>query len=317
MTGKMAKSWVIATLAGVLLVASVIYVGLPQSTGAVPTAANAPPAAAIPNALPAAQQELWQAITTLESRDSVTAKVRHEAHLFGQHLVGSGVYMEQRPGRDHKLRLELRLQLGDQPSSLVTVCDGRFLWEHRNLPSKVELSRTDVVRIMRALEKIDGGDPSAKPALLPGLGGLPRVLRGLESHFAFATMQRGQWGGQKAVFLRLEGGWKPATLARLLPNQAEAIAKGQADLSRLPAYLPDTAVVYLGETDRFPYRIEYRRRSAIKSEAPEDRALVTVDFYEVGINEPIDPAQFNYQPPSVTAFSDPTDSIIQSLKAGR
>ena len=130
-------------------------------------------------------------------------------------------------------------------------------------------------------------------------------------------MQRGQWGGQKAVFFRLEGGWKPATLARLLPNQAEAIAKGQADLSRLPAYLPDTAVVYLGETDRFPYRIEYRRRSAIKSEAPEDRALVTVDFYEVGINEPIDPAQFNYQPPSVTAFSDPTDSIIQSLKAGR
>jgi hypothetical protein len=261
---------------------------------------------------PSPSEMLATAIRTLESRETISAKVSHEVNLFGQHLVGSGVYYEQRPGRDNLLRLELRLQLGDRPSSLVTVCDGRYLWEHRNLPSRAELSRIDVIRALRALERAEEPLAVDRSMAMPGLGGLPRLLRGLESHFDFTTADRGKWEGQNTVFWRLEGTWKPTHLARLMPNQAEAIGRGQCDLSHLPKYLPDSVAVFLGEADQFPYRIEYRRASA--DEGQPARPLVSMKFYDVGINERIDRALFIYNPPSDTEFSDETENFIKLLR---
>ena len=49
-------------------------------------------------------------------------------------------------------RLELRLQIGNGDSSLVEVCDGRYLWSHRTLLEKETLSRIDAVAQPAALE---------------------------------------------------------------------------------------------------------------------------------------------------------------------
>ena len=265
---------------------------------------------AVPNLLRAA-------VHALESRETVSAKLRYEAQLFGQRLLGSGSYVEQRPGRDHLFRLELRFQLGDSPSSLVNVCDGRYLWEYRSTGGKSELSRVDIVRAWRALER--AGEPLAAhhAMTLPGLGGVPRLLHGLDRHFEFGPGQRGKWSNPPAIVWRVEGQWRRDPLTRILPDQAQAIAEGRADLRRLPPQVPDKVVCYLGEADGFPYRIEFRRQSPRAAEPSTDECLLAVDFYDIRFDEPIDPSLLRYQPPSDTEFSDQTENFIQRLKDGR
>ncbi len=285
---------------------------------------TAPPTATAPSTSPAsgnAEQRspnlLKTASAAIESRETVSAKLRYEAQLFGQRLLGSGSYVEQRPGRDYLFRLELRFQLGDSPSSLVNVCDGRYLWEYRSTGGKSELSRVDIVRAWRALER--AGEPLAAhhAMTLPGLGGVPRLLHGLDRHFEFGPAQRGKWSNPPVIVWRIEGQWRRDPLMRMLPDQAAAIAEGRFDLRRLPPQVPDKVVCYIGEADWFPYRIEFRRQSAQAAEPSTDQCLLAVDFYDIRFDEPIDPSLLRYQPPSDTEFSDQTESFIQRLKAGQ
>lgn len=292
-------------------------------------------ASAQPPPVPTPQNLLPAAIQALERYDSVDAKLRYEVNLFHKRLLGSGAYCEQRPGRDNLLRLEIKLQFDEFASSLVLVCDGRYLWQYRNLPSETKLVRIDVTRVLRALDRAEREKlaeqrapgtppplgpplfvaPSATP-LLPGIGGLPKLLRGLESNFEFTRLERGQWGKQKQPVWGLHGQWKRERLVELLPNQKERIEKGEPpDLRKLPRQLPDEVVIVLGQQDLFPYRIEFRRQpSEEDSDATADAAaMVVMTFYEVNLNVPLDRTRFIYNPPSSTDFSDQTESFIQSL----
>mgnify|MGYP005835414227 CR=1 FL=1 len=292
----------------------------PPPQGATSTATASPQVATaslpLGNGHPTATNVLSLAIAAIESRETVSAKMRYEARLFGQRLLGSGSYVEQRPGRDHLFRLELRFQLGDSPSSLVNVCDGRYLWEYRSTGGKSELSRVDIVRAWRALER--AGEPLAAhhAMALPGLGGVPRLLHGLNRQFEFGPAQRGKWSNPPVIVWRVEGQWRRESLKLMLPDQVQAIAEGRADLKRLPPQVPDKVICYLGEADCFPYRIEFRRQSSLAADPVTDQCILAVDFYDVRFNEPIDPSLMRYQPPSDTEFSDQTESFIQRLKAG-
>ncbi len=288
----------------------------PESPSQGPTGATtaSPESNAAPQAAP---NVLSLATAAIESRETVSAKMRYEAQLFGQRLLGSGSYVEQRPGRDHLFRLELRFQLGDSPSSLVNVCDGRYLWEYRSAGGKSELSRVDIVRAWRALQR-DGEPLAAHHAMaLPGLGGVPRLLHSLNRQFEFGPAQRGKWNNPPIIVWRIEGGWRREALMRMLPDQASAIAEGRADLKRLPPQAPDKVICYLGEADLFPCRIEFRRQSPRAAETATDQCLLAVDFYDIRFDQPIDPSLLRYQPPSDTEFSDQTESFIQRLKAGQ
>ena len=114
-----------------------------------------------PAAQSRAQTILESAVRMLESRGSVSAKIRQQVDLFDRQLVGSGVYFEQRAAGDHSIRLELRIQVGDQLSSLLQVLPpptaaGHYMWTYRKLPDEERLSRIDVVRATRALEEAQG-----------------------------------------------------------------------------------------------------------------------------------------------------------------
>jgi hypothetical protein len=280
--------------------------------------ARAQDAAGRAESSPASQAKLLlkDAVRTLEGRDSISAKIRHEAEIFDKHLVGTGVYLEQRRGQDRLLRLELRTQLGDQSSSLVQVCDGRYFWVHRNLPSDVKLSRIDLAQVARAMRKTERAPGQVNRDMLPSLGGLPKLLRGLDTAFDFTQVEQGRWGKRKQPVWRLQGQWKREQLLKLLPNQKEAMEKGEPpDTNKLPEYLPDQVVLLLGREDLFPYRIEYRRilpEKASHSGGPTSRALVTMDLFEVNINVPIDPTRFIYSPGDIE-FSDQTAAFLQSL----
>ena len=143
-------------------------------------------------------------------------------------------------------------------------------------------------RVLQEVAAAPGRDPAAT---LPGLGGLSRLLRGLDANFRFTTAELGRVK-QPVKYLpvwKLEGGWRPAQLVRLLPQQKAAIEQGKpVDTTRLPKHLPDRVVLLLGQEDLFPYRIEYRRQVDKKEagEGEETRSLVTMELYEVNLNAP-------------------------------
>ncbi len=256
---------------------------------------------------------LQAAIRTIENRRFVSARIRQQGELFGYGLLGSGRYIELRGTPVPLVRLELRIQVGDKICSLVQVCDGHALWCYRKLPDGEKLSRVDAVRASAELARLPSpaGRPGG-PLALPGLGGLSRLLRGLDATFQFTVAQRGQLA--ELPVWRLEGGWKPAHLLNFLPKQRKAIEKGQpVDLSRLPPYLPDRVIILLGQDDSFPYRIDYRRGGPGQgADGRQGRSLTTLEFFEVNLNAPVDAGQFLFAPGNLPVC-DETEQYLQAL----
>jgi len=292
-----------------------------------PAAAEGPSPAAASNApsyLPATayadgnadvqpQNILQSAIRTLERRPTLKAEIRHRVHLFDQNLYGLGSYLEQRYLGKQFSRMELVIQLTGQTSSLKQVCDGRFLWTYRKLGDEPKLTRVDVDRVAEHLAKA-GATAGVGQSMLPGLGGLSQVLRGLNRSFDFTTAESGQLGREKRPVWRLVGRWRSQRLIEMLPDGEKAVRNGRPDLSKLPEHVPDRVVLMLGQADEFPYHIEYRRKG------PEhDRALVTMEFSHVespDLSEAEHEHAFTYNPGDLE-YSDRTQSLLDSLGVGK
>jgi hypothetical protein len=261
---------------------------------------------------------LLGALAALQSTQSLSADISHEVDAFSKRLIGSGVYYEQFHHPTRLVRMELRLQLGEQTSSLVQVCDGRYLWTYRRLHDDGTLRRLDVERITNAVRKTENLSSPVEMRGLPGLGGLPKLLHGLDASFDFTAAQAGilKLQDDQISVWRLEGRWKPDALARLLPDQKEAIEAGQAvDLSQLPPQVPDSVLLMLGHSDLFPYRIEYHRSPNEKKGGAASRPIVTMQLYDVVRNAPIPAHRFQYNPGELE-FEDETGEFLESLGVG-
>ena len=247
----------------------------------------------------------------LQSRGAIAAQVRHEVHLFDKDLAGFGSYLEHRQGLAHRVRMELRIQLGDQTSTFLQVCDGDFVWTYRRLRDDARLSRIDVGRVKRALQKAQRTSNHRQMAgtdLLPSLGGLPRLLQGLQDSFDFTRAEPAQLGKQKRPVWKLHGRWKTEQLVKLLPGQEASLRQGRpADLSKLPLHPPDRVILSLGQEDGFPYRVDYRRTGTDGS-----RALVTMELFDVHYPRDVDLRHFVYNPGDLE-YSDRTDGYLESL----
>jgi hypothetical protein len=251
----------------------------------------------------------------LESCDSISAKTRQSVELFGTRLIGSGSYIEHRGPRTLMFRLELRLQSGDDASVLAQTCDGRHLWLYEEHRGRSKVGQVDVARVVRALEE-KGGLP--KPGMIgqwPGLGGLSKMLRGLNLAFDFAAAEQTRLEDWPPL-VRLQGQWRPERLARLFPEMAEKIKPGRpVDLDNLPPYLPHYVVLFLERDGLFPRRIEYWRWQPARprrDEPPEKQRIVSMDLYDVRVNVPIDPARFQLDPSQLGAL-DQTDRYLEDL----
>ena len=151
-----------------------------QQPGSSPaSAAGNPAVAAAPHAggAVAPQAVLEAAVRSLESRRSVSAKIHQQIQLFDKQLVGRGDYLELRGGPVPLIRLEMQVQIGDQVSSLLQVCDGQTLWSYTKLADKETLTRLDAVRATAALQQAAQRPDRNPAAVLPGLGGLSKSLR--------------------------------------------------------------------------------------------------------------------------------------------
>ena len=266
--------------------------------------------------MPDGQSLLSRAAAQLTSLPALEAKLRQKAQLFGQEVAGSGTYLQTQSQRGLLLRLELKLNVGDQQSSLQQVCDGRFLWVRRDVASGVSLGRVDMDRIREAIRT--NGRPTWVDVSTNGLavGGLPQVLAALAENFQFSTPRAVQ--SDRASAWVLDGRWKSDRLAELLPDQREKIFSGQpADLTRLSPHLPTDVRVVLGRNDLLPYRIEYRRMDDVPTAPAQDggvsEPMVVLEILEIRRPEELDQGLFSYQPGNQEVM-DYTDLYLQALK---
>ena len=145
--------------------------------------------------------------------------------MFGDQITGEGRYYELRQGPIPRIHLELTAEVGSVPTSLVQVCNGATFWTYRKLPDGESLTKIDAVRAITALEQAASKLPRNAISSSPGLGGLGRLMRGLNAQFDFDTVVADQLGGLPVW--KLSGQWKPEQLAKILPGQKEAIEKGR------------------------------------------------------------------------------------------
>lgn len=256
------------------------------------------------------------AVVAIEQHDSITASVRVQLDAFGRRIRGAGRYC-QAPWPDHQLALEIELPLEETTAKLSQVCDGRHLWIHDRLPGEETLHCVDVQQVSAALDRGAAPKPGAPSVRLLGLGGLPRLLRGLDHSFHFTSARRRDLNAA-SVWL-LQGELRQERLIELLPGQKANIeAGGPADLTQLPPQLPDQVLLVLGQEDLFPYRVEWRRSAAtVRKEwyhwgQDQGRIMLTIDFKDVQLGAPIDPERFAFDPSGLVPI-DATAEYLQWL----
>lgn len=256
---------------------------------------------------------LVSAINALDARESLSARIHVNVNLFGEQMVGSGIYLEQAPARLRHLRMEMNIQVRDQPATLLQVCDGQNLWTFRQMGEERSLTRVDVGRVVTASAGPTGNAATGQLPNWPGLGGLPRLLRTLRESFEFDTIEPGRL--LQVPVWRVQGHWRPSRLAALLPDQKKAIEEGkEIDFAKLPRQLPSHVVVLIGQEDLVPYRLEYRRvKKGNHLGELESRATVVLalQLSEVALNVPLDASCFVHHGGDMGSL-DTTDEFMQA-----
>ena len=120
----------------------------------------------------------------VEQQPTILAQIRQRVILFDRQLTGSGVYRQMTTGAgDCLFRTEFRVPIGDSVSTMLQVCDGRFIWSYEILPHEdddgvsTDLGRVDLNAIRR----------QAGQAASVAFGGLPGLLRDAQRSFLFET----------------------------------------------------------------------------------------------------------------------------------
>jgi hypothetical protein len=266
---------------------------------------------------PQAEGLLAKSIAMLEGCNSIAAKTHQSIDLLGKHLIGSGDYLEGRAGKVTSFRLELKVQVGNEPVTLLHVCDGRHFWRCESFKSKGTAERIDLNRVSRALEEHPGINPSAIVSW-PRAEGLSGLLRDLQDAFRFAAPYPTKLPGQdRTPVIGIQGVWEPKRLAMFQSEpRRNAKSRDSAQPHRLPEHVPYCVVLYLGRDDLFPFRIEYHRRiptASPSSNATEDPPMVALDFFLVALNGPIQGSPFFFEPGSALEVSDQTDRYLERL----
>ncbi|MHB8863809.1 MAG: hypothetical protein ACYC6N_15510 [Pirellulaceae bacterium] len=280
---------------------------------------QSPDVAAVSQNLPSGQELVTQAAQRLLLLPGIEAKTRQRVNIFGQHLVGSGTYLQLANGPRLMLRLDLILQVATQSISLQQISDGDTFWVRRSQGEEISLSRVNLRRLRDAASRVGPSDVPPPPTLWMALGGLPKLMAALDMHFAFDSPQP-MTIGQLPVW-SLEGYWKPAVLANLLPDQKAAIEAGEpADLSALPPYLPHGVTIILGRDQvipLFPYGISYYRLAAADrdEDAPRREPMATWELFEVRFRPDLDASQFDYRPHDAQQVDELTEEYIARLQS--
>lgn len=242
-------------------------------------------------------QLMRRAVLSMQSQRSIAANMRHRIVMFGHEMVGTGSYQQLGTGDDQLLRLEMKVKVGEQITSVQQVCDGRFMWIRRDVGDSVELGRVDLRRV-RLMNQSQPARRAPEATGLISLGGLPKMLASSEENFLFAAPLGARLEG-KPVWV-VQGSWRHQMLAELLPQHKDQVLAGKLPpIQDWPGHLPSAVRVVLSRKHLVPLRIEYLRPSAeaIAGHDSHNLApLVAVELHAVRLGAQIDPLQFVYKP---------------------
>lgn len=275
----------------------------PAAAGPAGTAVAAPADAQAKHA--AALSQLRKSRNLLSKQTSIRARIVETISIFDQSVKAEGRYLQGNlKANDRLLRLELKMKVGETEGSLLEVCDGQVLWTRHGIGKETPTeTRRNVTQILDAASK-HGGIPAHVLIADLGLGGVPALLASLERVMRFNGIRQETLRNHPVDVI--QGTWNDLMLKRWqLPAQPDKPAPP------LPVFIPDLARIYLDRDSGFPHRILYLKRIPGKETL---RPLLTLDFFDVALNQPIDKTEFDYIPPSGSKVQDLTPIYLQQLQ---
>lgn len=268
--------------------------------------------AAVPAAAPVAVQQtpaqriLERTRNEMDRIEQFSARVRYRVALFDQELIGAGTYFQSGAGQQKKLRFELRLQAQDAVIGAMQVCDGRYVWSNTETFAGPLLTRLDLRRLRQRREQLG----VELPEELWAWGGLPKLLKNLETAFQWDQALTGYLEAEKMPAWSIRGMWRGEEYAKLVP-QAQPSSEGI--MSGFPSQVPGCILLYIRQQDYFPQRIEYRRPPlGAKGNVPVEEWVpcVMIEFTDIVTDRQIEPGIFEFQPGKQQEVVDVTDNVL-------
>jgi hypothetical protein len=256
---------------------------------------------------------LAEVLAAMERRPNVSAKLRYESRLGDETLMGAGNFWQLGTGPQRMTRWEMQTQVADKAASYVQVFDGRYLWTDRHLPSGRQVHRLDVGNLKARLRSTSGvsAQRSEWEDLINGAefrGGLSQMLADLLRRYHFDAPRPTELNG--FALEALIGHWQPEQFSELCPIQGEDQA--------WPSQLPHHVLVMVGNSNLFPYVIEFRRAEDaqlaenLSGLKPAHDPLTRYEVFEVRFADAIDSTVFQFKPGDVD-WSDETSLVFDRV----
>lgn len=251
-----------------------------------------------PAAPRSAALELRRARQAIVKYSSIQAQIVETVAIYDRRYKAEGRYLQRglKPN-DWHMRLELALKVGESAGSLLEVCDGNVLWTSTQVDSgrksgrkekkEQSLVRRNVTQILEAARK-HGEQAEARVIADLGLGGIPGLLAAIEQEIQFSGIKEDTLRGNPVIVI--QGTWTEAFAARLQNPQQQP-----AGSALLPPFVPDSVRISIDRETGFPHQFMYLKRLPNRD---VQRAMLTFDFLDVAINQPVDSSEFAYEPPT-------------------
>jgi hypothetical protein len=294
-----------------------------DESAAKPAAETSPDSASQdPESSPEALALLHEARQRLFTHSSVRASIREYVQLGDHSFEAVGAYVAGPFNPLPQLRLEYQVRVGNTVGTLLEVCDGQILRTQKSLkrldhpantgsPRNQEedptaplttITRRDVRKILDAVHRY-GPNPETILQAELGIGGLPALLTSMERVMVFDSVREEPLQGRPCHVLQAT--WKPSYLKEIA-SQFQIFGRN------VQSYLPAFTRVHLDAQTLFPLRITYWPTPA--ESGPARPPLLTLEFTDVHLNEPVNPVLFEF-PASEVDESDITEEFIEAIKA--
>jgi hypothetical protein len=252
---------------------------------------------------------LEEARGRLEDRQSLRADLLQQIQVGDRKLTAEGLYISGTPYP--KLRLEYRVRVGTMQGSLLEVCDGQILHTEKTIgragdkaPER-QFTRRDVQRILAARDASLNLPVASQGAEL-GIGGLPAMLASIDRCMVGKQVTEEEFDGKLCrVF---HGAWDQEVLKKY------DAALGNAKATFVP-FFPDRVRVYFAADTYLPVKIVYLKNELDESgKVAGQRALMTLEFRNVQVDQPVPPDTFQYVLPEKAEEVDRTNEFVEIIK---
>jgi len=252
---------------------------------------------------------LEEARNRLEDRQSLQADMVQQILVGERKLTAEGKYISGTPYP--KLRLEYRIRVGTMQGSLVEVCDGTILHTEKTIgraedkaPDR-QFTRRDVQRILAARDNSLNVPVASQGAEL-GIGGLPAMLASIDRCMVGKRVTEEEFDGQ--LCLVFHGAWDQEILKKY------DVALGQSKAQLVP-FFPDRVRVYFTADAFLPVKLVYLKNDLNESgKIVGQRTLMTLEFRNVKVDQPIPPDTFQYVLPPKSEEVDRTNEFLELIK---